>query len=59
LKALFSSETGLKNRLFPSGEHHLGWDGRDDGGFAVGSGVYLARFAGKGLSQMQKLVLVR
>lgn len=42
-----------------AGEYQRRWDGRDDGGRPVGSGVYLARFRTPEQSQTQRLVLVR
>jgi hypothetical protein len=33
----------LADRTFPAGEHALSWDGTDDGGRAVGRGVYFTR----------------
>jgi len=51
--------TLLTGRTFGAGEHRLQWDGRDDGGLAVGSGVYLAQFKADGLPQIQKLVLMK
>ena len=36
-----------------------GWDGRDDLGTALASGVYYARFEGSGARQGLKLVLTR
>jgi hypothetical protein len=41
------------------GVHDLVWDGRDDHGHDVGSGVYLARLRGAHASQSEKLVLLR
>lgn len=43
----------------PAGEHSLGWDLRDEGGNAVGSGLYFARFEAEGHSFTQKLVTLR
>jgi hypothetical protein len=51
--------TLLTGRAFAAGEHRLRWDGRDDRGRAVGSGVYLARLVGPVTAEMQRLVLVR
>jgi hypothetical protein len=39
--------------------HEAAWDGRDDRGRAVASGVYLARLEAGGLVQQHKLTLVR
>ncbi len=42
-----------------AGPHTIGWDGRDDGGRAVGSGVYLSRISSGGRVAERKMVLVR
>ena len=42
-----------------SGSHALEWDGRDDRGRALPSGVYLARLRGGGETLTRKLVLAR
>ncbi len=42
------------------GEHQARWNGRDDAGKDVSSGVYFARVSGAGAaSAMEKIVLVR
>ncbi|MFH1008721.1 MAG: FlgD immunoglobulin-like domain containing protein [Candidatus Latescibacterota bacterium] len=43
------------------GEHSIVWDGRDDTGRDVSSGVYLCRLAGNGgaLAETKKMVLIR
>jgi hypothetical protein len=45
--------------ILSEGEHTLSWDGRDDAGRAVGSGMYLARAQAHGEVQSVKLMLVR
>jgi len=45
--------------VLPAGEHAIAWDGCDDDGRALPSGVYLARLSGGGTSRQGKLVLVR
>ena len=42
-----------------AGEHEVFWDGRDEGGRPVGSGVYLYRLEGKGWGKAKKMVLLR
>lgn len=42
-----------------AGTHTVSWDGRDDGGQAVASGVYFLRFEAAGEERVGKLVLVR
>jgi len=48
----------LEERL-PAGHHRMGWDGRDDRGVAVASGVYFFRLLAPSLSLTQKLVVTR
>jgi subtilisin-like proprotein convertase family protein len=43
----------------PAGRHTVRWDGRDDGGRAVASGVYLCRLTTPDAGHMRKLTLVR
>ncbi len=43
----------------PAGTHALTWDGRDDNGAGVSSGVYLIRFQAGGRLFTQKIVLAR
>jgi hypothetical protein len=42
-----------------AGRHEAVWNGRDDGGRPVGSGVYLVRLAGGGSTQVQRLALIK
>lgn len=56
---------GRRVRTFASGEawsagaHALPFDGLDDAGRGMASGVYFVRFAGGGVVQVDKLVLVK
>jgi hypothetical protein len=43
----------------PSGEHAVTWDGRDDTGAGLSSGVYHVRVAAAGQSGTQKIVLLK
>ena len=43
----------------PAGRYSVAWDGRDDAGRAVASGVYLCRMAAGDYRMVRKLVLVR
>ena len=43
----------------PAGSHVVEWDGRDSGGRAVASGVYLCRIESGGKTEMRKLVRLR
>ncbi|MCB1163637.1 T9SS type A sorting domain-containing protein, partial [bacterium] len=49
----------LFDATLPAGEHHAEWDGRDDAGHAMSSGVYFLRFEGAGASAGAKLVMLR
>ncbi len=42
-----------------AGEQRVSWDGRDDRGAAVASGMYFYRLAANGLTQTRKLTLMR
>jgi hypothetical protein len=42
-----------------AGAHDAPWDGRDDGGRRVPSGIYLYRISGPGLNTVRKLFVVR
>ncbi len=45
--------------LLPAGGQRLDWDGRDDAGRELPSGVYLAQIVGGSQRAMAKLVLLR
>lgn len=45
--------------VYPAGRHLAIWDGRDDRGAAVGSGLYYCRLASGGATAASKLILVR
>jgi len=49
----------LAGERLPAGQHALDWDGHDEGGRALPSGVYFARFAAGGFTAERKLVLLR
>lgn len=49
----------LADQTFSAGEHVLTWNGRDDDGRDLASGVYLARFKAAVVVQTQRLMLVR
>ncbi|MFN2371654.1 MAG: FlgD immunoglobulin-like domain containing protein, partial [Candidatus Krumholzibacteriia bacterium] len=42
-----------------AGEHTVVWDGSDDGGRRVGSGVYFARLASGGQVVQHKMVMLK
>ena len=49
----------LTHGRLSGGAHSVAWDGRDDSGAAVGSGVYLARLTTSGGTSVRKMLLVR
>jgi hypothetical protein len=51
--------TGLVDGTQGPGDYSIEWDGRDDRGGAVASGVYFCRLTADGLSSSIKLVLLR
>jgi hypothetical protein len=50
---------GLAQGRYEAGGHELIWDGRDDAGAAVPSGVYLVRFRTSNRADSEKAVLLR
>ena len=49
----------LLDAALPAGPHALAWDGRDDTGRAVASGVYFTRLVAGTLTSSHKMVLLR
>jgi flagellar hook assembly protein FlgD len=49
----------LVDKEVPEGIHSVAWEGKDDDGAPVASGVYFCRFACDGVEQSNKLVLVK
>ena len=49
----------LVNGLYPAGEHSVVWNGADDNGVGVGSGIYLYRMTADGASETRKMVLIK
>ncbi|MCD4828148.1 MAG: T9SS type A sorting domain-containing protein [Candidatus Cloacimonetes bacterium] len=45
--------------VFAAGEHEVVWDGADNSGRGVGSGVYLYRLQSAGTQQVRKMVLLK
>ena len=43
----------------PAGSHDARWDGRDESGRAMASGVYLSRLRADDVAETGKMVLVR
>jgi flagellar hook assembly protein FlgD len=42
-----------------AGRHSIAWDGRDDSGQPVSSGVYLYRLEAGGRSETKRMMLIR
>jgi hypothetical protein len=49
----------LADGQFPQGQHVLVWDGTDEGGRPVSSGLYLCRLRAGTIQQIRKLLLLR
>ena len=50
---------GLLEGWLPAGEHAVAWDGLDDSGRSLPSGLYFYRLRTEGFEGVQKMVLVR
>lgn len=49
----------LQAGWLPAGSYTLSWDGRDERGQAVGTGVYVARLRAGGTESLRKMLLLR
>jgi flagellar hook assembly protein FlgD len=49
----------LANRTYPAGEHTFSWDGTDEKGLPVPSGVYICRLEAGKKVMTRKMVLER
>jgi len=49
----------LVNKVMPAGNHKVQWNGLDDNGASVSSGVYFYRMHADGYSSTQKMVLMK
>ena len=49
----------LWDEPLPGGVHSLTWDGRDDSGVSVATGIYLSRLGVAGQTRVQKMLLLR
>ncbi len=49
----------LNNGPLSAGEHRIWWDGSNDTGTVVSSGIYFYRLQAPGFSETQKMVLIR
>ena len=50
---------GSRTTLQPAGEQVVVWDGRDEGGRALGAGIYLVRFRSPYREVTDRIVLLR
>ena len=51
--------TTLVDNFYPSGRHQVTWDGRDDTGERVSSGIYLYRLKAGDLVKTRKMILLK
>jgi flagellar hook assembly protein FlgD len=49
----------LVDRMVAAGEHGVSWNGRDDRGIVMASGIYLAKMSCENFSAIRKIVLAR
>jgi len=49
----------LADALYPAGEHRIVWDGRDNRGHLVSTGIYLCRLELGGYTQTRKMILMK
>lgn len=49
----------LADRAYPAGNHAIDWDGTDQSGRPVASGIYFARFASGGVERSSRMTLIR
>ena len=49
----------LADKIYSAGSHTLIWDGRDDSGESLSSGVYFSRFTAGDFTDRKKLILIK
>jgi flagellar hook assembly protein FlgD len=49
----------LVNGVYPPGEHKVVWNGKDDNGLAVGSGIYFYRMIAGEYAETRKMLLLK
>jgi hypothetical protein len=52
-------QTLVGGQSYPAGTHHVRWDGRNDTGQSVASGVYLYRLRANAVVQTKRMVLMK
>ncbi|MFO7659892.1 MAG: M14 family zinc carboxypeptidase [Candidatus Cloacimonadaceae bacterium] len=49
----------LTHQFYSDGTHSLKWDGKDDHGVPLGSGIYFSRLASDSVTKTQKMILMK
>nr|NIW48936.1 T9SS type A sorting domain-containing protein [Gammaproteobacteria bacterium]NIW99551.1 T9SS type A sorting domain-containing protein [Phycisphaerae bacterium] len=49
----------LSNQTFTTGQHEVQWNGRDEFGNQVGSGIYFYRLTGENIALSKKMILLK
>ena len=49
----------LENEIFERGLHHIIWNGKDNNGVNVGSGVYFCKMKSENFQQVKKLTILK
>ncbi|MBT5873663.1 MAG: tandem-95 repeat protein, partial [Candidatus Latescibacteria bacterium] len=49
----------LLSDMLPAGVHQVVWDGRDDEGLSVGSGIYIVRMVADDVMSLQRVLLLK
>jgi flagellar hook assembly protein FlgD len=49
----------LADSYYAAGTHHISWDGRNEGGGSVSSGIYFYRIEASGFSQTRKMIILK
>ena len=52
-------KTLLRAEVFPAGRHVMQWNGRDNGGASVASGVYSLKLISDGVTHVQRMTLLK
>jgi len=49
----------LVDQILPAGQHNIFWDGTDDDGYGMASGIYFYQLSVNGLRQSKKMILLK